>query len=145
MKKGLIILVLSAISVLIIGVANTFLFSTTTLSNIASIKTIGVSAWKDSNATIPLTFIDWGIVEPSQNKTLTYYLRNDANVPSILDLQTENWSPSYASDYIELSWNLNGTTLDVNEIVETRFTLSVSPYIENITTFSFDITITARG
>jgi len=131
--------------VLIIAIVNTLNMTTTTISNVASLKTIGVSVWEDPNATTPLSSIDWGILEPSENKTVSCYIRNDANVPSTLSLETENWNPTNATIYIGLSWNLDDVILDVNEIVETRFTLSISPEISNITTFSFDIIITARG
>ena len=131
--------------VLTIAIVNTLNTTTTTISNMASIKTIGVSVWEDPNATTPLTFIDWGIIEPSENKTVSCYIRNDANVPSTLSLTTENWDPTNATICINLSWNLDDVILDVNEIVETRFTLSVSSEILNITTFSFDISIIATG
>lgn len=84
-------------------------------------------------------------MEPSQNKTVLCYIKNEANVPSTLSLYTENWHPSNASTWISLSWNLEGVVANVSEVLEAQLTLTVSPDIGNITTFSFDIVISGSG
>lgn len=148
MNKSLTVLVAIAVLVVILGIfniANTIQLSQTRISNTATITSIGVSVWQDSNLTIQVGFIDWGVIDPGENKTLVYYVKSEANIPSTLSLTTENWQPSNASTWISLSWNLEGVIIDVAEAVEAQLTLSVSPDIENITSFSFDIVISGSG
>ena len=109
------------------------------------IKVLGVSVWQDLNLTTPLTVIDWGMLEPSENKTVSCYLRNEGNVPSLLTVYTENWQPVNASNWINLSWNLEDVVIDVAKAVEAQLTLTVSPDIKNITSFSFDIILSGSG
>ena len=115
------------------------------IANVASIKTLGVSVWQNFNLTQPLTQIDWGMLEPNQSKTVICYVQNEGNTPLTLSLWTENWQPTTATDYIILSWNLEGMMLNPAEVVEAQLTLTVSPDIENITNFSFDIIISGSG
>ena len=109
------------------------------------VKVLGVSVWQDLNLTTPLTVIDWGMLEPSENKTVSCYLRNEGNVPSLLTVYTENWQPVNASNWISLSWNLEGVNIEVAEALKTDLTLTVSPDIKNIFSFSFDIVISGSG
>jgi len=109
------------------------------------IKTVGVSVWQDLNLTIPLTSIDWGVLYPSENKTVSSYLRNEGNSPSTVSMLTENWQPTNATNYLSLSWNLEGVIVEVSETLETQLTLTVSPDIQNITSFSFDIILSGSG
>jgi hypothetical protein len=60
-------------------------------------------------------------------------------------MYTSNWSPLNASDYLSLSWDYGGQSIDVDEVVQVTFTLSVDAGIEGITSFSFDITIAANS
>jgi hypothetical protein len=44
-----------------------------------------------------------------------------------------------------LNWDYGGQSIDVDEVVQVTFTLSVDASIEGITNFSFDITIAANS
>ena len=112
-----------------------------TLSNAGEIKTIGVGIYSDSGYNNILSSINWGTLEPGSDKTITCYILNCGNSPSILTLQTSNWNPPGAATYISLAWNYNGQVLNIDEGIEVTFTLSISPTIEEITSFNFDITI----
>lgn len=112
-----------------------------TVSNAGEIKTIGVGIYTDSGCSDILSSINWGTLEPGSDKTFTYYIQNCGNSPSTLTLQTSNWNPPEANTYISLSWDYNGQVLNVDEVIEVTFTLSVSPTIEQITSFNFDISI----
>jgi len=115
------------------------------VSNIGSIKTINVGVYKESQCLNPLTSIDWGILEPSETKAYSCFVRNEANVPVVLNLTTEEWIPVNASEFIFLSWNYALDMLGVNEVRNVVFSLSVSPDIEGITNFSFDIIVRGIG
>lgn len=114
-----------------------------TVSSYGSVKAIGVCIYWDQACTSTVSSIDWGIVEPGSNVNRTVYIRNEGSAIVNLAIATSNWNPSNASSYMTLSWNYGGQILNVGEVVKVELTLSVSPDVTGITSFSFDITITA--
>jgi len=117
----------------------------TKISNAGSLKAIGVGVFWDAGLTNRVSSIDWGILEPGSNVNKTVYIRNEGNIAAKLSMTTSNWSPSNASNYITLNWNYGNQTLNVNEAIQVKLTLSISSSIVGITNFSFDITIAASG
>jgi hypothetical protein len=116
-----------------------------TISNVGSVKAIGVGVYWDPNCTDVVSAFDWGILEPGSTKNVTVCIRNEGNFVISLSLTTSNWSPSNASNYITLSWDYDGRSINPSEVVKVIFTLAVSASIEGITSFSFDITIIGNG
>jgi len=116
-----------------------------TISSGGAVKAIGVMVYSDENAANRLTSIDWGIVEPGEDKNVICYIRNEGNFAVTLSLLTENWSPPTASQYITLSWNYDGHSIGLGEIVEVTINLDVSDSVSGITDFSFDIVIVGSG
>jgi len=117
----------------------------TNISNQGALKAVGVGVYWDAALTNKVSSIDWGTLEPGSNVTKTVYIRNEGNAAAKLSLTTSNWSPSTASSYLTLTWNYGGQTLNVNESIQVKLTLSASSSVTGITNFSFDITITATG
>jgi len=115
------------------------------ISNTGSVKTVGVGVYWDSGLTNKVSSIDWGMLEPGSNVTKTVYIRNEGNAAATLSMATSNWNPSNTSNYLTLTWNYSGQTLNVNEAVQVKLTLTASSSIAGITSFSFDITITATA
>jgi hypothetical protein len=115
------------------------------MSSGGAVKAIGVMVYSDANATDRLTSIDWGIVEPGEDKNVICYIRNEGNFAVTLSLLTENWSPSNASQYITSSWNYDGHSIGLGEIVEVTINLGVSDSVSGITDFSFDVVIVGSG
>lgn len=105
------------------------------------IKTVNLKVFKDAQCTIPLTEINWGQLTPASTTTYTAYILNSGNIEGILNMTTENWNPSNANNYITLNWDAEGKTITPNQIMAITFTLTISPYIQNITDFSFEIKI----
>ena len=116
-----------------------------TFSNAGSVKAIGVGIYWDENCTSEVSSINWGIIEPGSNENVTIYIRNEGNSVASLSMETSNWNPSNASNYITLSWDYGGLSINPEEVLRVTFTLSVSASIEGITSFSFDITIVGSG
>jgi hypothetical protein len=116
-----------------------------TVSNAGTVKTFGVGVYQDMDCINALSSIDWGTLEPGSSKDVTCYVRNEGSSVSTLSMYTSNWSPLNASDYLSLSWDYGGQSIDVDEVVQVTFTLSVDAGIEGITSFSFDITIAANS
>ena len=116
-----------------------------TVSNAGTVKAVGVGVYSDDECTTTLSSIGWGMLEPGSSKNVSCYIRNEGNSVSTLSMDTSNWNPSNASDYMSLIWDYGGQSIDLGEVVEVTFTLSVSASIEGITSFSFDITIVGSG
>ena len=115
------------------------------LSSVGTVKALGVGVYWDSGCSQTVSFIDWGLAEPGTVKNVTVYIKNEGNAPITLSLQTANWNPSNAADYISLSWNYNGQTIGPNQVAAITLSLSISSNIQGITTFSFDIVIVGNG
>ncbi|UCD25991.1 MAG: hypothetical protein JSV75_03510 [Candidatus Bathyarchaeota archaeon] len=136
-----LILVTFTLALSIVGQALSPAQTSRTLSNAGAVRTIGVGVYWDNACTDVTSSIDWGTLEPGSNKNFTYYIRNEGNSPSTLSMYTSNWGPQNAPDYINLSWDYDGQSLNPNEVAQVTFTLSVSASIDGITNFRFDITI----
>lgn len=116
-----------------------------TITNSGSIKAIGVGVYSDQACTSPISSLSWGIISPGSNVNKTVYIRNEGNTAATLSMSTSNWNPANASSYITLTWNYSGQSLSVNQVLQVKFTLSVSSSASGIANFSFDITIASNG
>lgn len=116
-----------------------------TVSNAGTVKTVGVGVYWDNECTNMLSSVDWGTLEPGSSENVSCYIRNEGSSVSTLSMYTSNWNPSNASGYMSLSWDYGGQSIDVDEVVQVTFTLSVDAGIEGITSFRFDITIVGSG
>ena len=131
--------------VALIVLASGFTQSSVRIVGRGTVKAVGVGVFWNSNCTDPVSFIDWGMVEPGSMNNVTVYVRNEGNVASSISLATENWNPSNASDYLTLSWNYDGRQLNLLEVVQVTLSLAVSPSVQGIESFSFDIVISIIG
>jgi uncharacterized repeat protein (TIGR02543 family) len=103
--------------------------------------TLGI--YSDSACTTPKTDISWGDIEPGGSTHQTVYIKNTGNVAATLSCTFGNWVPSGAASYITVTWDKEGAPIAPNESVAATFTLTVSPSITGITTFSVEINIIA--
>jgi len=133
-----------AITVLFVSVfATTLLTSFQRVPNGGNVKAVGVGVYWDSACTNNVTSIDWGFLDPGQSANRTVYVKNHGNTPIVLNMTSENWTPSSARNYIIFSWNREGYVLNTTvPVVQVVLTLSVSSNISGITNFNFDIIIT---
>jgi hypothetical protein len=115
------------------------------LSSVGTVKAVGVGVYWDSGCSQAVSSIDWGLADPGSVKNVTFYVKNEGNAPVTLSLQTSNWNPAEAADYISLSWDYGGQAIGVNQVVAVTLSLSISSNIQGITTFSFDIVVVGSG
>ena len=137
-------LVISAFFILNIFLFNTIggqLLSATSLQSSGTVETIGVAAYTDSSCVTVMSTVDWGKVKPGSSSTNTVYIRNEGNSDVTLSLNEVNWNPVSTSNYMTLSWNYGGQTLQPNQVIQVTLTLSVSQNIDGIESFYFDIII----
>jgi hypothetical protein len=116
--------------------------SNKTFSNSGTITTVNVAAYQDSGCTQVLSTIDWGTIVPGSSANRTIYIKNTGNAQVSLNMTVNTWSPPNAPSYMTLTWNQEGTVLNVNNNVTTLLVLSVSGSVTGITNFSFNATIT---
>ena len=119
--------------------------SNTIIQSSGAIKAIGVSVYWDAATTNEVTAIDWSTLEVGASESKTIYIKNTGNAAATLFLDTDNWNPSAASQYITLDWNYGGQSINPDAVVEVVLTLTISQDISGITDFSLDITITSSG
>ena len=152
-KTLLLIFIVSTATVLISSAISILLsdFHNLTLPTIGNIKTIGVEAYWDPNCENKTETIDWNTLWPGTTKNVTLYIRSVSNVKTTLHLHTSNITPPNISEYLNLSWNYDGTTLNPNEIIQVTLFLSASDdksfsqYLiaNDVTEFNIDIHIVA--
>lgn len=125
MFAGLVILLIGAVlaisQILIIG-------------NIGYVKTVGVNVDRD--------FIDWGNLTVLNSGTEIINVENIENTPILLSLNSSNWNPANASNYLTLSWNYTGTILQPSMTVPIELYLEVQGSFRG--QFTFDIWIIAE-
>jgi len=137
-----ILMILS--SILVSGVYAT-VTSNTIIQSSGAIKALGVSVYWDAASTNEVTTIDWSTLEAGASENKMIYIKNTGNAAATLFLDTDNWNPSAASQYITLDWNYGGQSISPDAVVEVVLTLTISQDISGITDFSLDITITSSS
>ena len=139
-KETKYVIALILVSVAFVGlVAWTIYESIPKIYNYGKIRVIGVEVYADANLTQILDRIDWGMLDPGENKSHSCWIKNIGNDAQKLVMWTEAWNPVNASDWISLSWDYVGSWIPVNASVPVVFTLSVDANITGVTNFSFDI------
>jgi hypothetical protein len=105
----------------------------------------GVGIYWDQDCTNMVLSLDWGLIEPGLNSTVIVYVRNEDDSAVSLLMATSNWAPSFALDYLTLTWTYTGKILGSNDVIPIELNLNVSPTVSGITDFSFHIAITTTG
>jgi len=110
-----------------------------------------IAIYQDSNCTSPVSYINWGSLEPGMSRNTTMFIRNEGSEKVRLNLDATNWQPANISNYMNLTWNYKGAAVFPSETVEVTLTLSSSSsqgfteYLVayDVREFSFDIIISA--
>lgn len=109
---------------------------TTTISLLSTGRLVTV------NLTCSLSEIDWGRLYPDSAKSVPVLVTSTSTGTNIsLTLSTQNFSPIESEQYLNLTWDREGTILAPGESVNATLALHVSPLIENTTSFEFDIVL----
>ena len=107
-----------------------------------TIATVNVDIYSDNACTQPCTTVNVGTLNPGSTFTQTVYVKNNGSIPVTLSMNTNNWNPITASDYLTLSWNRQNQILNPGLSCEATLTLTVGTNTDNLTSFSFSVTIT---
>lgn len=137
---------ISAVAVVLLMTSVLAILTTNrSIPNSGEIKAVNVSVYQDSACTQPLSSWTWGLMDPGSSAVKTMYVKNQGNAPMTLNLMTTTWAPSNASTYITVTWNREGTVVNAGSSVQANVTLSVSPSIAGIASFTFTMVITGTG
>ena len=128
-----------AVAAVIVTVATQSVISTGT------INAYGLQVCADAGCQNNLTSISWGNLDPGQANSFSFYVKNTGTASETLSLGTSNWSPAGAASYLTISWNLQGTQLTPGQVATATMSITVSPSITGINSFSNTLTITATS
>jgi len=106
---------------------------------------IEIDVYSDSGCTQFVSNVDWGEILAGSTITRIVYVKNNGDYEVALGLSTENWSPVEAMADITLDWDYDGTFIEVGEVRQVIFSLSIDSDIGGISSFSFDIVITGSA
>jgi len=116
-----------------------------TIGSSGTVKAINVDVYWDIEGTNVVSEIDWGSIEPNESVIRTVYVKNTGNTALTLSMTYSGWVPAEAGDYLTLSWDREGVTVDPDAVLAAVLTLSVSDSISGIESFSFNIVIEGTG
>ena len=137
-------MLLCLFAVLLLTVAMAALSVYVSVSNRATVKTVGVKVYFDQGCSQEVSMIDWGVI--SEMKNYTVYVKNIGSAPVTLSMETESWNPANVTKYVLFTWDYSGGVLNAGEVKAVTFTFQVvdlSGLIsEQITNVSWTIVIT---
>jgi len=145
--KGRFAVLLLTVSLALMGglAVSGLLTTSRILSSTGSVVAINVEVYWDIGCTQVVTDIDWGNCEPGDVVNMTIFVKNTGNAPMTLNMSYSGWNPVEAGNYISLSWDQEGASIDADQVVAAVLTLSVSDLITGVTDFSFNIVIEGTG
>jgi len=138
------VLVVAIVAVLPLLVSSVLQFRAE-IASAATLKAVGIGVYKDAACTAQVSQIDWGVLEPGNNKTVTVYIRNESNVPVTLTLETADWNPANATQVVSLTWDQENAQVNPASVVSANLTLHVAAETSGLSTFTFTIIITGTG
>jgi hypothetical protein len=89
--------------------------------------------------------VDWGTPKSGGKVYQTVYIKNPGSAPLNVSMTTSNWAPVEAANYITLTWDSEGASIDSDQVLQALLMLSVSDTITGVTDFSFNIVIEGTG
>jgi len=106
------------------------------------IQTAGIAAYRDASCTTRVSNVPWGTLTRGSSGEYVLYIKNGGTTSLNLFLDTANWSPTKAANYMALNWDYNGQTIKPNQVIQITLRLTVSQSISGIGNFSFEIVLT---
>jgi len=103
--------------------------------------TVEIDVYSDQACTQTLSSIVWGEIVAGDDSMVTIYVKNDGDTGVVLSLETDGWDPTDASDYMDLVWNYDGTSILPGQVRTINVTLSVSEDCPAMSGFNFNIII----
>jgi len=141
MQRATLTLTTVAMGMVAVAFAASLLAANQAIPSNGTLISVGVCVFWDQACTNPVSSIDWGFLRPDTSTNHTVYIHNNGTAAEVLSMTTDNWNPTEAASYITLDWDREDHVLYHDAVVSATLALSVSPDIDNIETFSFNIII----
>jgi len=68
------------------------------LSGANVVTDVNLSVYDNQTTNVELTFVDWQTILPTQVKTKTIWVQNDAEISMMISVYTKDWIPTYANE-----------------------------------------------
>jgi hypothetical protein len=107
------------------------------------IKAVILEVFSESTCAVPLVSVDWGLLSPGETKSFVCYLKSTSNVNASLLLSLAGWDPAEAEEFITLVWDRESAVISPDFVLPAEFTLHVDSAVHGISSFSFDVIISA--
>jgi hypothetical protein len=139
------------LTVAAMAVAGVTFAAITINQNVSSSGTVtagpNIGVYSNSQCTSAVSSFNWGSIEAGGSTSQTIYVEDTGTAAMTLSITISNWTPSTASTYITLTWNGQGQQIQpgVSGALAVTLTLTVSPCITGVTSFSNSITISGTG
>jgi hypothetical protein len=136
-------LVVALVAIILVAIPPVYVkvIKGTNIGSRGSVKAAGVAVYWDHSCANEVTFLDWNALDAGASDVRTIYIKNVGNAAAVLSLETTNWDPASASNFISLTWDYAGQSIAPDAVVEATLTLTISSSITGITDFSFNILI----
>lgn len=134
---------IGALGAALIVVSVLLLVQTWRIRNVGRILSIGIEVYQDAGCTMKCELIDWGLMRPGDVTGVTIYVLNSQTANFTLSLNTTNWTPPQARDYLTLSWNYTGAIIKPGEVIPVQLMLYADVNVTGVTDFTFNTVITA--
>ena len=145
MRVDRVLLVLVLFSIVSLGVSVALLTVSVRIPSHGTLRCLGLGFFGDAAGSLPVSELDWGLVEPGGVVVVTVYARNNGTVSGVMGLTVSEWVPVLAGEYMNVTWNREGYVLPVDVIVPVTFTLRVSGLIHDVTSFRCSLLCNVEG
>ena len=106
-----------------------------------TIQTNNLEIYTNPNCTDNCTALNFGELKPGQVTNQTIYLKNTENTSMILTMNTSQWNPTEAENWLVLSWNREGIIIKSKEVISATFTLDVNANVKGFSNFNFNLAV----
>ena len=130
------------VALLILLFVGLFLRFRNPVPNASSVEALGsIGVYWDKYCTKPVYSIDWGNLSVGQEKSVTVYVKNEGNETVFLTEAALNWNPTYASQYLDFSWDIQKRKIEAGNVINVTQALYASIYTRGVSSFSFVISL----
>jgi hypothetical protein len=130
------------ISIVLLSIVGaSFLYFKPSIPSVSAVETTGaIGVYSNRRCTRSLSSISWGSLAPGQTREVTAYVRNEGNETLYPYVETVNWQPQNASQWLTFSWTRQNTTIEIGQVDQINQTLQVAPdFPGGFSSFSFNI------
>ena len=106
-----------------------------------TIQTNNLEIYTNPDCTKNCTTLNFGELKPGQVTNQTIYLKNTENTSITLSMNANEWNPTEAGNWLVISWNREGTTLNSKEVISATFTLNVDTSVKGFSNFNFNLAV----